>query len=131
MTKWFKVYVDGNYSKPIELQISIPQASCCWANLFSCYCSLISSCIPPQLNINVFADDHLIKQQNEPTSEISSQVSTTMQTTLTSIKDWRDSMCLKLNTDKTEFTIFGSKHQLRKLDKSPLDANGDLYTGVK
>ena len=37
-----------------------------------------------------------------------------------------DSMHLKLNMDKTEFIIFGSKHQLRKLDKSPLDANGDL-----
>ena len=37
-----------------------------------------------------------------------------------------DSMHLKLNTDKTEFMIFGSKHQLRKLDESTLDANGEL-----
>ena len=49
-----------------------------------------------------------------------------MQTTLTSIKDWMDSMCLKLNVDKTEFITFGSNYQLRKLNKSPLDANGDL-----
>ena len=49
-----------------------------------------------------------------------------MQATLTSIKDWMDSMHLKLNTDKMEFIIVGSKHQLRKLDESPLDANGDL-----
>ena len=62
----------------------------------------------------------------QSTSEISSQVSTTMQTTLTSIRDWMDSMHLELNTDKTEFIFFGSKHQVRKLDESPLDANGDL-----
>ena len=37
-----------------------------------------------------------------------------------------DSMCLKCNTDKTEFIIFSSKQQLRKLDESPLDANGNL-----
>ena len=37
-----------------------------------------------------------------------------------------DSMHLKLNTDKTEFMKFGSKHQLRKLDESQLDANGEL-----
>ena len=76
--------------------------------------------------INGFADDHSMRQQHKPTSEIYSQVSTTMQTTLTSIKDWMDSMHLKLNTDKTEFMIFGSKHQLRKLDESTLYTNGEL-----
>ena len=49
-----------------------------------------------------------------------------MQTTLTSIKDWMDSMPLKLNMGKTDFIIFSSKQQLRKLDESPLDANGNL-----
>ena len=49
-----------------------------------------------------------------------------MQTTLTSIKNWMDSMQLKLNTDKTEFITFGSKQQLKKLHKSPLIANGDI-----
>ena len=34
-------------------------------------------------------------------------------------------MRLKPNTDKTEFITFGSKQQLKKLDKSPLDANGN------
>ena len=49
-----------------------------------------------------------------------------MQTTLTSIKDWMDSMHLKLKTNKTDFIIFRSKRQLRKLDESPLDAKGNL-----
>ena len=60
-----------------------------------------------------------------------SQVHITMQTTLTSIKDWVHFLHLKLNTDKTEFMIFGSKHQLRKLDESPLDANGELIQKSK
>ena len=124
--RWFRVCIDGNYSTPMELWFGVPQGSCSGANLFSCYCSQISSCIPPQLNINGFADDHSIRQQHKPTSEMCSQVSTTMQTTLMSIKDWMDSMHLKLNTDKTDFMIFGSKHQLRKLDESTLGANGEL-----
>ena len=130
LKRWFKVCIDGNYSEPMELQFSIPQGSCSGANLF-CYCSLITSCISPQLNINGFADDHSIRQQHKPTSKISLQVRETMQTTLTSIKDWMDSMCLKLNTDKTDFIIFSSKQQLRKLDKSPLDAKDDLIPKVK
>ena len=59
--RWFKVCIDGNYSEPMELWFSIPQGSCSGANLFPCYCSLITSCIPPQLNINGFAGDHSIK----------------------------------------------------------------------
>ena len=54
-----------------------------------------------------------------------------MQTTPTSIKDWMDSMCLKLNTYKTDFIIFCSTQQLRKLDKSPLDSNGNLIPKSK
>ena len=49
-----------------------------------------------------------------------------MQTTLTSIKNWMDSMWLKLNTDKTEFITFGSKQQLKKLHKAALIANGNI-----
>ena len=63
--RWFKVCIYGNYSKPMELWFSIPQGSCGGANLFCCYCSLISSCIPPQLTINGFADDHSIRQQHK------------------------------------------------------------------
>ena len=40
-------------------------------------------------------------------------------------------MQLKLNTDKTEFITFGSKQQLKKLDKSPLIANGDIIYNTK
>ena len=54
-----------------------------------------------------------------------------MQTTLTSRKNWMDSMWLKLNTDKTEFITFGSKQQLKKLDKSPLIANRDIIHNSK
>ena len=60
--RWFKVCIDGNYSEPMELQFSVCQSSCSGANLFSCYCSLITSCILPQLNINCFADNHSIRQ---------------------------------------------------------------------
>ena len=42
-----------------------------------------------------------------------------------------DSMHLKLNTDKTDFIIFGWKQQLRKLDESQLDASGSLIPKSK
>ena len=54
-----------------------------------------------------------------------------MQTILTSIKYWMDSMQLKLNTDNTEFITFGSKQQLKKLDKSQLIVNGNIIHTIK
>ena len=54
-----------------------------------------------------------------------------MQTTLTSIKGWMVSIHLKHNTDKTDFIILGSKQQIKKLDESPLNANGNFIPKSK
>ena len=47
--RYFKVCIDGKYSKSKNLTFSIPQGSCSGANLFSCYCSLITTAIPNRL----------------------------------------------------------------------------------
>ena len=59
--RYFKVCIDGMYSKSKNLTFSIPQKSCSGANLFSCYCSLITTAIPNNLDMNGFADDHSIR----------------------------------------------------------------------
>ena len=56
--RYFKVCIGGRYSESKNLTFSIPQGSCSSANLFSCYCSLLTTAIPNSLDINRFADDH-------------------------------------------------------------------------
>ena len=43
-----------------------------------------------------------------------------------SIKDWMDKMQLKLNLDKIEYILFGSKQQLNKAAQEPFKAGPDF-----
>ena len=49
-----------------------------------------------------------------------------MEHTFSNIKEWMDSMCLKLNSDRTEYIMFGSHQQLTKINLEPLHAGPDL-----
>ena len=49
-----------------------------------------------------------------------------LENTLNNIKEWMDSMRLKLNSDKTEYIQFRSRQQIKKIDTSPINANGNL-----
>ena len=42
------------------------------------------------------------------------------------IKCWMDTMHLKLNSDKTEYILFRSHAQLKKISPEPLNAHGNL-----
>ena len=52
--RYFKVCIDVRYSESKNLTFSVPQESRSGANLFSCYCSLITTDIPNSLDINRF-----------------------------------------------------------------------------
>ena len=49
-----------------------------------------------------------------------------MEHTFYNIKEWMDSMCLKLNSKKTEYIMFGSWQQLTKINPEPLHAGPNL-----
>ena len=88
---------------------------------------LITTAIPNSLDIHQFADDHSIrakyKVSNTPRAW---ETKKTLEDTLNSIKEWMDSMKLKLNLNKTEYIQFRSRQQIKKIDASPINANGNL-----
>ena len=105
---------NGKYLTSKNLEFSVPQGSCIRANLFTCYCSLITYSIPPCMTLSVFADNHSIRGSfpaRFPTAE--KRAISTMEDTLRKIADWMTSMWLKLNSEKTEFILFGSQQMLR------------------
>ena len=110
----FIVNINGKYSKPTDLKFSVPQGSCSRANLFTCYCSLIKDSIPSSMMLSGFADDHSIRKSFTAKCHTSEgNTINTMENTLTIIADWMTSMWLKLNSDKTEFIMFGSRQMLK------------------
>ena len=123
----FKVHIGGEYSESQKLSFGVPQGSCNGANIFTCYCSLINKEVPESVSINSFADDHSLqktfkarnKQQETTTKQL-------LEDTFSGIIGWMDKMWLKLNSDKTECILFGSKHQLNKAAQEPLKVGPDL-----
>ena len=61
-----------------------------------------------------------------PTKCHSSEENTinTIESTLATIADWMTSMHLKINSDKTEFIMFGSRQMLKHAKTSHLDFAG-------
>ena len=124
--RYFKVCIDGKYSESKILTFSIPQGSCSGANLFSCYCSLITTAIPNNLDISRFADDHSIRSKYKASDAIRAwEAKKMLENTLNNVKEWMDSMRLKLKSDKTEYIQFRLRQQI-KIDTSPINANGYL-----
>ena len=74
------------YSSSKELKFSIPQESCSGANIFTCYCALISDIIPDTITTNGFADNHSITK-NYKASDKNQEIRTKeeLETTVTNI----------------------------------------------
>ena len=76
------------------------------------------------MKINGFADDHSIRNKfkgcncHEEWNAVLEHESS-----VKSIKLWMNSMRLKMNDDKTEFILFGSRQQLKKCESDRLRVN--------
>ena len=58
----FKDVIEGKYSNPHDLTVSVPQGSCARAGIFILYCSPLSEVVPDNLHLSGFADDHSIRK---------------------------------------------------------------------
>ena len=114
--RWFKVCVNNTMSSQKSLSFSVPQGSASGANLFVAYCQSLVDVIPSGISLQGFADDHFAHRAFNPNSEEDlAETCNSFQTTMLNTKHWMDAMRLKLNPDKTEFVIFGSPPQMRKV----------------
>ena len=102
---------------------SVPQGSIQSAFLFIVYASTITEVIPISLQLNAYADDHLIRKSFNPdtTLEPTNNTHTNDETgtivliedTVLEVKTWMDAAHLKRKESKTEFIYFGSRQQQR------------------
>ena len=121
--QWFKSYIsnrqqrihiDGSLSCPQDLRFGVPQGSVLGPFLFCLYTTSISQIITTHdVSHHMYADDtqvYLELSQSDTHKSISS-----LSDCLTDISLWMKSSKLKLNSDKTEFIIIGTKQQRQKL----------------
>ena len=133
---WFKNYltprdmtvkIEKSYSKGKEITFSVPQGSCSGANLFNMHSGTIREVVDPCLNLLAYADDlAIIKELNPNQSTEEKHVIDRFTENLNKIKEWMNSVRLRMNSSKSEFIIFGNRAQENKCVSDGLRIEGEM-----
>ena len=123
--KWFTSYLSHRFqaikigstlSDLHELLFGVPQGSVLGPLLLSLYTTPLSKVIGthPDIKYHFYADDtQLFIHISHKNAALAFNK---LKSCLLDVQKWMSSSMLKLNPDKTEFIIFGSHAQLKKLD---------------
>ena len=137
---WFKSYLSDRVecikigsilSDVKKLLYGVPQGSVLGPILFSLYSTPLSKVIQyhPGISFQFYADDtqlHVHITHKNVASALDK-----LSHCLEDVKRWLSTNKLKINPDKTKFTVFGSKSQLEKLNPSrPVNILGNLISPV-
>ena len=116
----FSVHIDSFSSNTKTINFSMPQGSILGPTLFNCYVSTLMEIIPENEEnfMSGYADDHALIHIFHPENIDSSPKPVS---NISCIKDWMNRNQLKMNDAKTEFIVFGSKHQVRRNDLKSLN----------
>ena len=123
-----RVIVGSSRSDPVTLKFGVPQGSVLGPILFTLYtCPLVRICRKHSIGYHLYADDQQIYLSFKPQIKGScEQCIKRLEDCIAEICQWMTLNLLKLNDDKTEFILFGTRQQLSKLDTIPVSiAIGD------
>ena len=132
--EWFSSYLSGRFqlvkvgdrlSDPSMLLSGVPQGSVLGPILFSLYTTPLTNIISSHkvISHHFYADD---TQLYIPLTPINFDTAfSTLQKCLADVQNWMSENKLKLNSDKTELILLGTKSQRDKLaDRFPVDILG-------
>ena len=106
-----RVYINQTYSDDFPLPHGVPQVSCLGPLLFMIYASKLFEVAKNHLpNIHAYADNAQIYLSFKPYSTAEEQDAiNALQDCTSDIRSWMIADRLKLNDDKTEFMIIGTR----------------------
>ena len=118
----FSVHIDSFSSNTKTINFSMLQGSIVGPTLFNCYVSTLMEIIPENDDnfMSGYADDHALINTFHPED---TDISPKLVSNTSCMKDWMNRNQLKMNDAKTEFIVFGSKHQVQRNDLKSLNIN--------
>ena len=132
--EWFRSYLsgwsqhvavgdldmDGALSDTKSLSLGVPQGSVLGPIVFTLYTTPLGDICRAHIPFQLYADDQQVYLSFKPTHKgAQSQCMTKLQECIEDVQTWMSFNFLKLNEDKTEYVIFGTRYQLARTE--PLD----------
>ena len=128
--QWFHSYLSSRSqsvqirdtaSPSTALNFSVPQGSVLGPHLFNIYTLPLQNIIAKHnLNFHMYADDLQLYFTCSPVQDEVDKCLESLQACICDIRKWMSDSYLKLNNEKTEFLMLGSRQQLRKVSIPPL-----------
>ena len=112
-----RVMIDGVLSYRFDMSFGVPQGSCPGPPLFSAYASKLFQVMKNHLpNAHAYADDSQLYLSFKPdTSMGETEARGAMDRCIRAVRAWLIIDKLKLNEDKSEFMLIGTRQQLSKV----------------
>ena len=124
----------GAKSSGISLECGVPQGSALGPILFTLYTSPLSQICSSKVHYHLYADDQqlYLSFKPDPTGVQSAQDDCIhqMESCVDEIREWMAGNMLKLNEEKTEFIVFGTHQQLKKLQNITIRIGNTNITPV-
>ena len=116
-----RIIYDGCQSEDFKLRFGLQQGSCLGPLLFTIYSSKLFHIIRNNLpDVHTYADDTQLYLAFSPNNTSQSQAIASMEKCIDELRTWMLIDKLKINDDKTEFMIIGTKQQLEKISPQNL-----------
>jgi hypothetical protein len=126
----FDVRINDAVSSHININLSVPQGSINGPILFTCYASTLKASIGEACGLVGYADDHSLCTAFRAGDEISEKAAISrLSSSLVDTKAWMLNNKLKMNDDKTEFIMFGSRKSLKKRNTFSIEFGDSLVPG--
>ena len=122
-----RVSLDGKVSDKFQLTHGVPQGSFLGPLLFTLYLSKLFDIVKGHLpHVHTYADDTQLYLAFKPDSAVNA-----LELCICGLRTWMLHDKLKLNDDKTEFILIGTRQQLAKVDGISLCVGDSNVSPVK
>jgi hypothetical protein len=121
-----KVVVNSESSREENVLFGVPQGSCAGPVIFTLYIAALNRVVKKYpVQLHGYADDHKVAVQIQAgNTENETRALEQLSACLADITSWMAKYKLKMNNDKTEIIVYGTKQQLAKVNLSGINVGG-------